>query len=389
MRNRRKNNHISKIDRMVVTMCEGSQDIGVPAIIYVKENAKAALAKKLSELNCQIKYELNLINAVCAVIDPKAVDTLAREEAVLYIAGDTDAKAYMDVAKKAVCGNNQTNRGENVTVAVIDTGVYPHRDLTYRRNRIVGFKDFVNNRQIPYDDSGHGSHCCGIIAGDGTSSRGKYIGIAPDANIIALKALDGSGMGSASDILAAMDWVYNNAEAKNISIVSLSFGAGINPYSRYDPLANAAEKLWDKGLVVVAAAGNEGPSLSTIGTPGASGRIITVGCSDDKRTVPLTDDTIADFSSRGPSAYAKLKPDVVAPGTEIVSLSNNGGYATLSGTSMSAPMVAGCCALLKARNPNMTNNEIKKTIMSSAVSLGRPYNEQGRGTISMRDMNIM
>ena len=212
-------------------------------------------------------------------------------------------------------------------------------------------------------------------------SNGKYTGIAPKANLIGLKVMNAYGEGNSSDILAALEWVNDNRQTYNIRVVSLSFGT-LSTGNAFDPLILAVERLWDKGVVVVAAAGNEGPSLATISSPGSSKKIITVGCSDDKGTVDIKDDTIADFSSRGPSPYSRMKPDLVAPGVDIFSLSTSGGYVPMSGTSMSTPVISGCCALLLEKEPKLSPDEVKRHLINCTDSLNQPYVSQGGGLVN-------
>ncbi len=380
-------NTVNKVDTNISTLCEcAKNNERVSAIIFAKDECKPYLRSRLGECGCSIKYELDLINAFAVEILPSRVNELAEEEKILYIAGDIDVSTCIDIARQSIGESELAISGDNMCAAVIDTGIYPHADLTARKNRIIESVDFVNGRNKPYDDNGHGTHCAGIIASDGYSSQGRYKGIAPNANLISLKVMNQYGEGSASDILAALDWVNRYKSKYNIRVVSLSLGAQSNGQKVYDPLVSAVNKLWDKGVVVVAAAGNEGPAMHTINSPGVSNKIITVGCSDDKNTVSINDDTIAEFSSRGPSPYARIKPDLVAPGVDITSLSNTGGYVAMSGTSMSTPIISGCCLLLLEKYPEMSNNEVKKRIMKSTNSLGAPAYMQGRGMIDVKKM---
>jgi len=274
--------------------------------------------------------------------------------------------------------------GKGITVAVVDTGIYPHPDLTEPANRIIGFKDFVNKKTSPYDDCGHGTHVAGIIAGNGGKSNGQYKGVAPEANLVGVKDLDNTG-GRSSDVIAGIQWVVQNKATYNIKVINLSLGAPATQSYATDPLSQAAGAAWDAGLVVVAAAGNNGPAAGTINTPGINAHIITVGAVDDRGTVDTKDDVIAGFSSRGPTIDGLTKPDLVAPGVNITSLASEtsylpkknsgpGGkpgkaaqaepqekpaqttitnyYVTMSGTSMATPMVAGTAALILEKNPS-------------------------------------
>src|SRR5690606_13484017 len=184
----------------------------------------------------------------------------------------------------------------------------------------AAFKDFVKGKTSPYDDNGHGTHCAGDAAGNGYASDGKYKGPAPGAKLIGVKVLDKAGSGQLSDVISGIEWCIQNREKYNIRVLSLSLGSRTNSSYKDDPVAQAVEKAWDHGITVVAAAGNDGPDPGTISSPGIHPRIITVGASNDKGTPTIRDDEAASFSSRGPTPDGVTKPDLLAPGTDIVSL---------------------------------------------------------------------
>ncbi|MDR6225248.1 S8 family peptidase [Desmospora profundinema] len=289
------------------------------------------------------------------------------------------------------------NRGSKATIAVIDTGIHPHPDLTTPENRIVAFKDFVKGKTDPYDDNGHGTHCTGDAAGNGASSEGKYVGPAPEAPLVGVKVLDKWGSGRLSQVIAGIEWCVANKEKYNIRVLSLSLGSRTSSSYKNDPMAQAAAEAWKKGLVVVAAAGNDGPESGTISTPGIHPSIITVGATDDKGTLDRSDDEVASFSSRGPAPDQVTKPDLVAPGTGVTSLRVKRSfidkqspatrvdqhYSTLSGTSMATPIVAGIAALLLTENPDWTPDQVKEQLVRSAESLDLPPDEQGAGQVQV------
>ncbi|MBR5267842.1 MAG: S8 family serine peptidase, partial [Lachnospiraceae bacterium] len=184
--------------------------------------------------------------------------------------------------------------GRGIGVAVMDTGICLHPDYG---NRIVGFADMVNRRKDPYDDCGHGSHVCGIIGGSGALSDGQYSGMAPLCNLIAVKVLDRRGNGYATDVLAGIDWILNRREELGIRIINISVGAGGRKNPREDSaLVQGVNRAWDAGLVVVVAAGNNGPGRMTITTPGISRKVITVGCSDDDQEILVGGKRMVDYS---------------------------------------------------------------------------------------------
>lgn len=383
---RKKTEHRRKLDSRIYNLCNSRNgNESISAIIFLDCKCDSPTIEKIKSMGAKIKYELELIDAVAVEATADVINQISTDKSIAYVSMDSEVSTCMDIARQSINANSVEYTGKGVCIAVIDTGVYPHSDLTLKKNRIVEFVDFVNGKNNPYDDNGHGTHCAGIVAGNGGKSNGLYRGIAPEANIIGLKVMDSMGSGNMSNILAALDWVYKNKEKYNIRIVSMSLGAsGVK--SKYDPLVMAVEKLWDNGIVVVAAAGNEGPYLSTISSPGSSAKIITVACSDDKGTPNISDDVIAEFSSRGPSYFSKLKPDLAAPGVNIMSLSTGGGYVQMSGTSMSTPIISGCCALLLEKYPELTPEEVKRKLMSNTNDLNDIYQAQGRGLVDLNKL---
>jgi serine protease AprX len=288
--------------------------------------------------------------------------------------------------------------GAGVGIAVIDSGVAPsHDDLTdpsTGTQRVVQFVDFTQGNQTAYDDYGHGSHVAGIIGGNGFDSGGARSGIAPAANLVVLKVLDDHGQGRISDVISALEYVVANKTALNIRVVNLSVATGVYESYNTDPLTLAARQAVEAGIVVVAAAGNAGRSsggftqYGGITAPGNAPWVLTVGASSHMGTVDRADDTMTAFSSRGPGAIDYgAKPDLVAPGVGIESLTDpasrmymthtpyllNGTVATsylpymsLSGTSMSAPVVTGTVALMLQANPSLTPNAVKAILQYTA-----------------------
>lgn len=273
--------------------------------------------------------------------------------------------------------------GKGVGVAVLDTGLFPHRDFD---NRITAFKDCVNHQSCPYDDCGHGTHICGIIGGSGLVSDGRYQGMAPGCDLIPIKVLDRKGNGYAADVLAGIAWLIEKKEELGIRIVNISVGSyGKKGMSENSALVRGVNRAWDAGLVVVVAAGNNGPRRMTITTPGISRKVITVGCSDDNMEVLVAGNRMIDYSGRGPTAACICKPDLVAPGCSVVSCScRPDKYTIKSGTSMSTPIVSGAIALLLEKYPDMTNKDVKLKLMESSDDIGLPKNQQGWGLLNIK-----
>ncbi len=290
------------------------------------------------------------------------------------------ASMMMNVSKKILGCDKSDLTGKGISVGVIDTGISPHLDFYLAKKRVKGFVDFVGNKVYPYDDNGHGTFVSGVLAGGGNSSVGKYAGIAPQAEIYSLKALDKNGEAYSNKILDAMEWIFDNHKKKNIRVVCMSFGS--EPLGYNDPIMIGAESLWRDGVVVVSAAGNSGPEFQTIKSPGVSSRIITVGGFDDNRFDDYTYDKrlfeIAEFSSRGP-VFNRYKPDVIAPAVDITSCDKKGGYTKLSGTSVATPMIAGLACLILEKYPNLTPEKIKQILMSKGEGITYNRNIEGYG----------
>lgn len=270
-------------------------------------------------------------------------------------------------------------KGKGVGIAVLDTGIAPHPDLA---SRIVAFKDFVNGKEQPYDDRGHGTHVAGIAAGNGSASHGKYTGAAPEASLVGVKVMNAQGEGQLSDIIQGLQWAIENREQYNIRVVNMSLGARPSVPVKDDPLAQAALKATQAGLLVVAAAGNKGPYPGTIDTPATSPAVLSVGATVDYGTPDISDDKVAWYSGSGPTSFDnRVKPDVVAPGTNIVCADATGGwYVRDTGTSMATPLVAGAAALMLQARPDLRPDEVQALMRDTAQKI-RSYGEniQGKG----------
>ncbi len=272
--------------------------------------------------------------------------------------------------------------GKGIGVAILDTGIFPHQDFD---NRILAFQDFLNHKRNPYDNNGHGTHISAIIGGSGAASEGRYAGIAPKCNLISVKVLDQQGNGFASDVLSGLSWIRSHKDKYGIRIINISVGSFTRKgMTENSALVRGVNAAWDDGLVVVVAAGNNGPARMTITTPGISQKVITVGCSDDYHEVLVSGNRMVDYSGRGPTYACIRKPDVVAPGSRIVSCKNASGlYQIKSGTSMSTPIVSGAVALFLEKYPNLSNKEVKLKLRESCRDLGLPPNQQGWGLLDI------
>ncbi len=315
---------------------------------------------------------------------------------------------------------NAVFEGAGIGVAIIDSGVSKHSVLAdgalqfdftagqYPVPVIVDGQISVANDVMRDDKFGHGTHVAATVAGAGADSAGEYQGASPGAQIVALQVLDHKGAGQMSDVIAALDWLLVYGHYFDVRVVNLSLGQAVSQSNRTDPLVLAAEALWDAGVVVVAAAGNDGYNGNfTINSPGNSRKIITVGSLTYNGTgTDTTDDYVSSFSSRGPSVGDMvLKPDLVAPGNKIVAAVANGAelkkllpnrvkgcnngstcagiYLELSGTSMATPLVAGAAARMLAKDPTLSPDTIKARLMRSARKVDGEPTSYGAGVLDV------
>lgn len=333
----------------------------------------------------------------------------------------TSAQVAMNVPSAG--SPNVAYTGSSIGIAVLDTGVALHTDLGANvvqysfLNGAYPVPVIVNGEIVDANDSsredlfGHGTHVAGILTGSGASSNGNYTGTSGQANILSMQVLNGTGSGSMSDVMAALDWLLVYGSYYDVRVVNLSLGKGISESNTTDPLVIAVENLWDAGIVVVVAAGNEGFSgHATINSPGNSRKVITVGSLTDNATgADYSDDYISSFSSKGPTVGdLVLKPDLVAPGNRIVATIPNGSllgyylptrlvgcvtvlgistcedaYLEMSGTSMATPMVAAAVALMLEKDPTLSPATVKARLMRSARKLDADPASAGTGLLDV------
>jgi subtilisin family serine protease len=397
-----------------------------------------AISAKLASLGGRVRQTYRNLNLISAELPLSRVRELEADAAVAWISTDRTVQATGFVeattgaAQSRTLKSGATMDGAGIGIAIIDSGVYASHSafasLT-RSNSILYSKDFTGAGIGSDDLYGHGSHVATLASGGAGFASGAYTGIAPGANLLNLRVLDSAGQGSASHVIAALDWCITNQTAYNIRVINLSLGALAVESYQTDPLCVAARRAYSAGIVVVAAAGNAGRSeqgeklYGGIHSPGIDPAVITVGAANTFDTIRRSDDVITSYSSRGPTrGYAVdasgvnrydnlLKPDLVAPGNRLIAAQSSGGTSNaipntliqlypeldtavtavkvnktmyLSGTSMAAPVVAGAAALLWQANPTLTPGLIKAILMYTAQPL-RGFNtlEQGAGLLNI------
>lgn len=358
--------------------------------------------------------DLDIINALVAELTAQSAVNLASDPAIRWITMDVPVESTNKTSPKndetdTICTENyflDTLRvhplwemglqGQGITVAVIDSGIDREKDLQVNPNkakpdsRVIKQLSFNSNPGHLNDASGHGTHVAGIIGGSGYRSGGLFAGIAPQVNLISLRISDDSGMAYESDAIEAMQWVLDNKDKYNIRAVNISINSTIESSYHTSPLDAAAEILWFNGVVVVVSAGNKGSNSgynTAKAAPANDPFIITVGASDERGSPELSDDKISSFSTHSITIDGHSKPEIIAPGTDIISILGpddwisdhpdrvvmNGEYFRLSGTSMSAPMVTGAVALLLQDEPDLTPDQIKYRLINTAGVIGGRY----------------
>ncbi len=268
--------------------------------------------------------------------------------------------------------------GKNVGIAILDTGIFLHEDL---KERVIAFYDVINEEINPYDDNGHGTHIAGIVGGNGISSAGRYCGIAPHVKFIGVKILDKKGNGTVEGLIKGTKWVLEYKEKYKIKVANISIGMfpKVGSDDR-NAIIESVERLWDHGITVVTAAGNNGPKPGSVTYPGISRKVITVGTIQEKHTQKH-------FSGRGPTPFCIMKPEVIAPGYGIVSCKNDSlGYVSKSGTSMATPVVSGAVCRLLEKYPNLTPVQVKMRLYDTVKDLGMEKNVQGWGQLWIPDL---
>lgn len=281
---------------------------------------------------------------------------------------------------------------ENYAVAVVDSGIIRHPDL---EEQVIAFYDFSSEKCKEWADFyGHGTHVAGCLAGNGRLSKGRYHGICPHAKLVILKVLDKSGLGEAKWLIEALQYILAYHKKWNIRVVNLSLGVEKDvSMESFRTIQRLVIELISNNILVVCAAGNYGPENNTIYGIGTMKDVITVGCYDGIYEKG-TSINCRLFSGRGDRESPIVKPDIVAPGTKIISCSNKlergrhktylSAYEEKSGTSMSAPIISGILMGILLNYPRISLYEARRMILDATTDIGYERTMQGNGFINCK-----
>lgn len=385
------------------------------SVIVQKSGFDADLATLIEDFGGEVTNELSIINSYAATISAESVIKLAASPKVRWVSLDAPVAeaSCIDCVSSANLVNNYVKavqaddvwnmptaipiQGQGIGVAVLDSGVNYQTDLytLMGRNRVVASVSTQDGyNQSTFDGYSHGSNVAGIVGGNGRTSNGKYIGIAPLVDIINVKVCDDLKYGECTTqaVVNGLQWVLEHKDQYNIRVVNLSLNTAVPESYHTSPIDGAIEILWFNGIVVVVSAGNKG--TAGLYAPANDPFVIVVGATDDKGSADISDDKIAGFSSYGTTLEGFSKPDLVAPGTNVVSLLGNmgmglpaehpqnvvdGSYFKMSGTSVAAPVVSGAVALLLQDEPNLTPDQVKYRLMETANKNWQGYSQEKAG----------
>jgi serine protease AprX len=371
-----KDNNPGKMHQLLKKKAKEKPDALVEVIVQM-EQGKKLKPIDLPEGSLK-KKDMDWMGGVLLRLPLKQIEKLAQNPHVKLITPNAPLRVtsavYSETTYPLTTGVadtfwNSGFQGGGVGVAVLDSGISAHKDLAGSKVDIV----VPDNADLGTDDLfGHGTHVAGIIAGD--SGDGRYVGVAPKATVYNIKVSDDNGMARESDLIDGLEWIYYNHDAYNIRVVNISMQSTLAQSYKTSPISAAIEQLWFEGIVVVVSAGNNGSAVDVMNYPPANDPfVITVGALDEQGTADRSDDVMADFSSRGLTQDKISKPDILAPGRQIVApLAANSHlqellpdritdneYIRLSGTSMAAPVVSGIAASILSNRPELTNNQVK------------------------------
>lgn len=374
----------------------------VPVVVQAAGDTAAAV-RAIESAGGTIGRQFTIVPAVEAELPMASVPAVATSPSVASLSLDApvestgtvkvDMKALSTTYPVSVNANDPWSKGytgAGVTVAVVDTGISPkdRADFTSPdgNSRVVAEVAVSPGASGTRDGFGHGTHVAGIVGG--FKPKGKYVGVAPEANLINVKVADDAGTSTIADAIAGLQWVYDNQAQYNIRVVNLSLHSSVPESYRSSPLDAAVETLWFKGVFVVVAAGNLGSAPDAVFYPPANDPfVMTVGAIDDKATTNYGDDVPTPWSSYGTTQDGFAKPELLTPGRAIVSTIDpasylyatypgkivDNDYFSLSGTSMAAGVMSGVAALVLERHPDWKPGELKCTLIATSRTLTKPY----------------
>jgi serine protease AprX len=378
---------------------------GVQKVIVTARGGVSAAADAVRRFGGTVHTPLPLVEGVSATVPASQLVDLAGTPSVTGVSADRTARfedltydgstTASNFAKstQATVAWAEGNVGAGIGIAVLDTGVSQMNDF---QGRLVHGPDLSGEGTV-VDSYGHGTVMAGVAAGGGQdsagSSKGAITGVAPRSTVVAVKVAGRNGAVDVSTILQGMHWVLAYKDQFNIRVLNLSWGTTSTQDPAVDPLNYAVQRLWQSGIVVVVSAGNAGPGRSTITKPADDPLVISVGAYDDKADTDLRNDGLATWSSRGPTLQGLSKPDLVVPGRTLVAVRSFGSkveadnpkalvapsYIKGSGTSQAAAVTSGLAALLIAKNPALTPDQVKRVLTSTAAPLGAGGNNEGAG----------
>jgi serine protease AprX len=399
----------------------------VRVVVEAHEGRLAAATSAATALGGTVVATQNSLGTLVADVPSAAVARLRTSPAVLTVTEDSRLQLQSTGIGPTGTAGDMTNvakltgattfwrngfSGQGIDVALLDSGVLPVEGMMTANKLVIG-PDLSLESQTPtledLDTFGHGTHMAGIIAGRDSGSTSstyaadntRFLGMAPSSRIVSIKLADAQGNTDVSQVIAAIDWVvaHSHDAGLNIRVLNLSFGTDSTQDYRLDPLAHAAEVAWASGIVVVVSAGNGGGTTTGLANPAYDPAVLAVGAVNTQGTADRTDDRVPAFSQRGAILEGKRAPDLVAPGSSIVSLRAPGSFVDImhgdtgtlnsrffrgSGTSQAAAVVSGASALLLSQRPWLSPDQLKDILRRSAYDVPEAsVDAQGAGGLDL------
>ncbi|MEG1256278.1 S8 family serine peptidase [Clostridium sp.] len=377
-------------------------------VIIKYGSIKDSIEKKVKSLKGEILYNIKSLHCLCVLVTKTAIKRIIELPEVKYICLDDIAflcsknvlhanGIFLDNKKFEIIKEKQVS-GKGIGIGIIDSGVYPHMDLTIPSNKVKKFIDLINGATYPYDDNGHGTFISGVICGDGSNKKIKHRGIAVNSDLVMIKAFNKFGKSYVSSTLYALECLYNLSDEFNIKVICAPFEiTTLNKFtlSLYDKLFAMFKK---KNILIVVPAGNNENKEDTIKGIALSDKVLTIGGINTS-----TSYSTSEYSCCGSIKFLK-KPDFVAASDDIISLNSDRSYVserdgeklypspltslytTSSGTSISCAFIAGICALLFEINNNYTFDDIYTLLKINSTLINDKKYKQGNGYINVSNL---